>query len=74
MYKNILLVTLLFSIYVSENDYAHANEQSCISSDGTPNHKIGNFPNKGNPHKFKRQKTTLKFYLLMKLKYLLKVS
>ena len=56
MYKNIMLIIFLFSLFVSSGEYAYANEQVCISSDGTPNHKIGKFPTRGNPHKFKRQK------------------
>jgi hypothetical protein len=30
------------------------SELSCISSDRSPNHKIANFPTRGNPHKFKK--------------------
>ena len=30
--------------------------ERCIISNGVPNHKIGQFPVKGNPHTFKRQK------------------
>lgn len=33
-------------------------DQLCISSNGTPNHTIGNFPNQGNPHQFRAQKLT----------------
>ena len=56
MIKNTILIIFLFSLFISSNEYAYANEQSCISSDGTPNHKIGNFPTRGNPHKFKKQR------------------
>ena len=56
MFKNTMLIIFLFSLFISSNEYAYANEQSCISSDGTPNHKIGNFPTRGNPHKFKKQR------------------
>ena len=56
MFKNTMLIMFLFSLFISSDKYAFANEQSCISSDGTPNHKIGNFQTRGNPHKFKRQK------------------
>ncbi len=31
----------------------------CISSNGTPDHSIGKFPNSGNPHRFKPQSTRL---------------
>lgn len=31
----------------------------CISSNGVPNHSIGQFPNRGNPHKFKAQRVNL---------------
>lgn len=30
-------------------------DQRCISSNGTPNHDIGRFPNRGNPHAFQEQ-------------------
>ena len=56
MFKNTILIVFLFSLFISSNEFAYANEQSCISSDGTPNHEIGNFPTRGNPHKFKRQR------------------
>ena len=56
MFKNTMLLIFLFSLLISSNQYAFANEQTCISSDGTPNHKIGNFPTRGNPHKFRKQK------------------
>ena len=56
MHKNPMLIVFLFSLFVSSYEYAYANEKLCISSDGAPNHNIGNFPTLGNPHKFKRQK------------------
>ncbi len=31
-------------------------DKRCIVSNGVPNHNIGQFPNKGNPNKFKAQK------------------
>ena len=30
-------------------------DQRCISSNGSPNHAIGQFPNRGNPNRFKSQ-------------------
>ena len=56
MFKNAILIIFLFSLFISSNEYAYSNEETCILSDGTPNHKIGNFPTRGNPHKFKKQK------------------
>ena len=38
--------------------------QRCITSNGVPNHKIGQFPVKGNPHSFKEQK--LKYCISLK--------
>ena len=32
-----------------------SGKQTCIKSDGTPNHVIGKFPSRGNPHSFKKQ-------------------
>ncbi len=55
MYKLIILF-LSFCPLVLENGYTYAQEQTCISSDGSPNHEIGTFPTRGNPHKFKKQK------------------
>jgi hypothetical protein len=34
-------------------------DQRCIKSNGTPNHSVGQFPNKGNPHTFKARKVSL---------------
>ena len=56
MFKSAMLLIFLFFLFISSNEYAYANEKTCISSDGIPNHKIGNFPTRGNPHKFKKQK------------------
>ena len=56
MFQIIILILCIFYISILENNKAYANKQTCISSDGIPNHKIGNFPTRGNPHKFKKQK------------------
>ena len=34
-------------------------DQRCVSSNGTPDHKIGQFPNSGNPHRFKATKVSV---------------
>ncbi len=34
-------------------------DERCITSNGSPNHAIGQFPNKGNPHRFKARKVSL---------------
>lgn len=42
-----------------ENSYVEITSNSVfriIKSNGIPNHKVGKFPNKGNPHKIKSQK------------------
>ena len=41
-----------------------------IDSNGIPNHKVGKFPNSGNPHSIKPQKYKYKFqvHILQKLK------
>ncbi len=36
-------------------------EMTCIHSNGFPNHKIGKFPNRDNPNKFKEQELTFCF-------------
>lgn len=61
----------LFSIHIifvpvyGENKVAIINygKEKCISSNGIPNHKIGNFPTRGNPHKFKPQNIKFCFSL-----------
>ena len=49
------LVILFYSLFVIKNFGVQSSEQKCIISDGVPNHKIGDFPTKGNPNKFKKQ-------------------
>ena len=54
--KNInYLVILFYSLFIIKNFGVQSSEQKCIISDGVPNHKIGDFPTKGNPNKFKKQ-------------------
>ena len=36
-------------------DIKIVGEKRCIFSNGQPNHKIGQFPNKGNPNRFRQQ-------------------
>ena len=55
----IKILILIFCIFVIKNNTVLSSEQKCIISDGVPNHKIGKFPTKGNPNKFKKQ--NLKF-------------
>ena len=54
-----------------ENSYVEITSNSAfriIKSNGIPNHKVGKFPNKGNPHKIKSQK--YRFHInLTPLKY-----
>ena len=52
----LLLCLFLFNLNYSK---LYSLDQKCISSNGVPNHKIGDLPTKGNPNKFKEQK--LKF-------------
>ena len=49
------LAILFYSLIIIKSIGAQSSEQKCIISDGVPNHKIGEFPTKGNPHKFKKQ-------------------
>ena len=49
------LVILFYSFFIIKNFGVQSSEQKCIISDGVPNHKIGDFPTKGNPNKFKKQ-------------------
>ena len=47
-------------------------QEKCINSNGVPSHKIGNFPTKGNPHRFKPQ--NIKFCFSLNPKKLSKAS
>ena len=49
------LAILFYSLIIIKSIDAQSSEQKCIISDGVPNHKIGQFPTKGNPNKFKKQ-------------------
>ena len=49
------LAILFYSLIIIKSIGAQSSEQKCIISDGVPNHKIGQFPTKGNPNKFKKQ-------------------
>ena len=55
MKKIIYLAILFYSLIIIKSIGAQSSEQKCIISDGVPNHKIGQFPTKGNPNKFKKQ-------------------
>ena len=59
---------IIFVPVYGENKVVSINygKEKCISSNGTPNHKIGNFPNRGNPHKFKPQNIKFCFSLFPK--------
>ena len=54
----ILYIFLLYNPSYAFNEVSLSKEglKTCITSNGTPNHEIGKFPNKGNPHSFKAQK------------------
>ena len=56
MYKSTIIFLNLFCLFVLGNKYVYSEEKTCISSNGSPNHKIGTFPTRGNPHKFEKQK------------------
>ena len=59
MKKKTIYILLLIFLFNFEYSKLYSSEQKCISSNGVPNHEIGNFPIKGNPNKFKERK--LKF-------------
>lgn len=50
----ISFVFFLVFFYI-EKAHAQSVDQKCIISNGVPNHKIGTFPTKGNPNKFRKQ-------------------
>ena len=57
----ILFILIVYIPSYASNEVSILKEGSktCITSNGTPNHEIGKFPNKENPNSFKAQK--LKF-------------
>ena len=63
--KRILLLAALIGLgHVAQGAQAHENDVSisrqgdrlCFTSNGAPNHDIGRFPNRGNPHSFRKQR------------------
>ena len=52
-----LICLLGFSAQAEGNsvDIKIVEDKRCIFSNGQPNHKIGQFPNKGNPNRFRQQ-------------------
>ena len=59
MNKKLIFLLLFFFLFNFNYSKLYSLEQKCISSNGIPNHEIGDFPTKGNPNKFREQK--LKF-------------
>jgi len=58
-FKISLLFVLVFFYNANASNEVYFSEEgnkTCITSNGTPNHGIGQFPSKGNPHSFKAQK------------------
>lgn len=53
----ILIAVLIASpvVAASSAKITTQRNQLCVSSNGTPTHSIGTFPNKGNPHSFRAQ-------------------
>lgn len=50
-----LLMPLAAQAHDNEVEIYTKGSQRCIFSNGTPNHAIGTFPNRGNPHSFRAQ-------------------
>ena len=61
MYKITIVVFSFLFTFILGDKYSNANQQECISSNGTSNHETGNFPTRGNPHKFKNKKLSSVF-------------
>ncbi len=63
MIREILLSSAILAGFANQPAEAHGNKvatttkgsETCITSNGTPNHDIGQFPNRGNPNRFKAQ-------------------
>ena len=56
-----IILTLSANAQQNFNNIEVRGPQTCISSNGVPDHKIGKFPNRANPNKFKEQKLTFCF-------------
>ena len=56
-YLFFLICAFGFSAQAADNsvNIKIVGEKRCIFSNGQPNHKIGQFPNKGNPNRFRQQ-------------------
>ena len=61
--KTLIIITISTALlgtltYAASNNarVKTSGKNTCISSNGTPNHQIGQFPNRGNPHRFKSQR------------------
>ena len=59
MNNKIIFLLLFFFVFNLNHSKLYSLEQKCISSNGVPNHEIGDFPTRGNPNKFKER--NLKF-------------
>jgi hypothetical protein len=65
--KCLFLILVIFWGGISASAYAHENEVSikikgskrCITSNGSPTHDIGEFPNSGNPNSFREQRISV---------------
>ena len=63
MFKVLKPICIIFFLSAASASTAQDNvveikitgDQRCISSNGSPNHAIGQFPNRGNPNRFKSQ-------------------
>ncbi len=64
--KKIVFLIYLILFFSLKNTLLYSSERKCITSNGVPNHEIGQFPTKGNPNVFKKQK--LKFCFTKKPK------
>ena len=58
---NKILITTIFSFLITNFASSNVSNQKCIKSNGIPNHEIGKFPTRGNPHKFQKQNIKLCF-------------
>lgn len=66
--KKIIITSMVIGLagaaaYAASNKVSikKTGNKTCIMSNGTPNHSIGQFPNRGNPNRFKAQKVSYCF-------------
>ena len=56
MIRLVLVFSLLPLAVFADSSISVSNDLRCVTSDGLPDHDVGAFPNRGNPHTISRQR------------------